>query len=94
MHNIRFVDCTGISTLMSAVKRVSSNTGTVNLVGCKSQLVRILCITAMYAFIALHQSIDDAIEAISGLASHCSALDEMPVVAECHSLETIDTTYI
>jgi anti-sigma B factor antagonist len=95
MHNVRFMDSTGISTLMSAVKRINSNGGTVNLVGTKPNIDRILCTTNISAFIASHQNIEDAIEAISSVVSCDSGSDRCDVVTENHlSKDTLDTAHI
>jgi len=65
MHNVIYMDSTGVSTLLSAMKHLSPNGGSLNLVGCSPRIERILDITHLSSFIALHENMDDAIEAIS-----------------------------
>ena len=64
MHDIRYMDSSGLGILAFAVKHLSPNAGTVNLVGCNATTVRALFITQMSAFVALHQNMDEAMEAI------------------------------
>ena len=65
MHNVIYIDSCVITTLISAVKRVKSKGGTLNLVGCSSRIEHVLCITKVSAFMTLHANVEDAIEALS-----------------------------
>jgi len=69
MHNISYLDSTGFTVLISAVKRVSPKNGTVNLVGCKTHVEHILLVTQLSTFMALHQTLEDALKAVSSLTS-------------------------
>ena len=65
MHNVEYIDSTGLSILVFAMKRLSQNDGIVNLVGCKPNIERIFFVTQLSTFMALHQTIEDALKAIS-----------------------------
>lgn len=65
MQNVRYVDNNSYSPLVSAVKRLSPNGGTVNLVGCSERIERKFNVTRLSTYIALHPNMDDAIRAIS-----------------------------
>jgi len=65
MQEVTYMDSTGLSILTSVVKRISPNGRTVNLVGCKPHIERVLHITKISTFIALHQNTEDALKAIS-----------------------------
>lgn len=65
MHNVRYMDGMGLSTLLSAMKRLNPNGGAVMLVGCNPHLQHLLTITRMSAIFSLHQNMDDAIQSIS-----------------------------
>lgn len=65
MHNINYMDTSGLGILAYAEEHLSINGGTVNLVGCKPIVDNIFCATHLPTFIALHQCMDDAMEAIS-----------------------------
>jgi anti-sigma B factor antagonist len=64
LQNLNYMDSSGFTILVSAVKRVSPHGGTVNLVGCKLHMDRILRLTKLSSMILLHQNIDDAIKAV------------------------------
>jgi anti-sigma B factor antagonist len=65
MHNVRYMDSSGFGILLSAVKRLRPNGGTVNLIGCASSIDRVLHITKLDAIFALHQNMDEVMKAIS-----------------------------
>jgi len=65
MHKVTYIDSTGISTLVSVLKRISPDGGTVNLVGCTPSINHILSVTKISNYVALHQNIDDALRALS-----------------------------
>ncbi len=64
VHNVGYMDSSGLGILAFAVKRLSHISGTVNLVGCKPAIEYILQITQMSAFVRLHESMDDTIKAL------------------------------
>jgi len=64
IHNVEYMDSSGLGILAYAVKRLSHNSGTVNLVGCNPRIDNILYITQMSAFVRLHETMDDAINAL------------------------------
>lgn len=65
MRNVSYMDSTGISILVSVLKRISPYGGTVNLVGCEPHIDRLFSVTKMSSFIALHQNMDIAMEALN-----------------------------
>ena len=65
LHNVSYMDSSGFMVLVLAMKRLRLIGGTVNLVGCKPHIDRILNVTKLATLVALHQNLDDAIETIS-----------------------------
>jgi len=65
MHNVRYMDSSGFAILLSAMKRISPTGGTVHLVGCTPTIDRLLKITKLSSIMAIHQDIDDAVQALS-----------------------------
>jgi len=73
IHNVGYMDSTGLGILISIAKRLSPKGGTLHLVGCNSKIKHMLYVTNVSWFVPLHQSVDEAIEAISemnGATSH------------------------
>lgn len=65
MLKVRYMESIGISILIFAVKRLSPNGGTVNLVGCQPHIDRLLSITKMSTIFTLYENMYDAMEALS-----------------------------
>ena len=65
MNNVIYMDSSGFGVLISAIKRLIPQAGTINLVGCSSSICRLMHITHLDTIISLHQTIDDAMLAIS-----------------------------
>jgi len=65
IHNVYYMDSTGLGILISVAKRLSPKGGTLHLVGCNSKIKYMLLVTNVSWFVPLHQSVDEAIEAIS-----------------------------
>lgn len=69
MHKVSYIDSSSLGVLAFAVKRLSPNSGTVNLIGCNSRIDSMFRLTQMSEFIALHRNMNDALKAISTRAS-------------------------
>ena len=69
MHNVRYMDSSGLYILFSAAKRLYHKGGTVNIVSCMPYLTHILAITHLNEIINLHRNIDDTIRALSAPVS-------------------------
>jgi anti-sigma B factor antagonist len=65
MHNIRYMDSSGFAILLSALKRLSPTGGSLHLIGCTPTINRLLEITKLSSIMALHQNMNDAMEALS-----------------------------
>ena len=65
MHNVSYMDSSGLGILAYAIKRVSPKRGTVNLVGCNARIEHILYKTQMYAFLTLCENMNDALNLIA-----------------------------
>jgi len=65
MHNVTYMDSSGLGILAYAIKRLSPKRGTINLVGCNTRIEHILYKTQMYAFITLSENMNDAIDTIA-----------------------------
>ena len=61
---VTYMDSSGFGTLLSAVKRVRPEGGTVNLVKCSSAIDRMLKLTRLNTIFNIHSSIEEAINAI------------------------------
>jgi anti-sigma B factor antagonist len=66
MYDVTYMDSSGFAVFVCALKRLSANGGTVNLIGCSPTTARILYITKLSAIIELHECIEDAIDAVYG----------------------------
>lgn len=64
MADVTYMDSSGFGTLLSAVKRIRPQGGTVNLVKCNSAIDRILRITRLNTVFATYDNVSDAIKAI------------------------------
>lgn len=60
MHNVSYMDSSGLGILAYAIKRLNPKRGTINLVGCNARIEHILYKTQMYAFITLCENMNDA----------------------------------
>ena len=65
MHDVSYMESSGLGILAYAIKRLSPSSGIVNLVGCNSRISHILHAIQMSAFIVLNQNMDDIAKAIS-----------------------------
>lgn len=65
MNDVSYVDSSGLGIFVSAMKRVIPIGGTVNLVGCNPRVSHQFYTTHLSSFIALHENMNDALEAIS-----------------------------
>lgn len=68
MHDVVRITSKSLFTFMSAVKRLVQAGGTVNLVGCIPRVENKFNVTGLVTYIALHQNMDDAMEAAYGYA--------------------------
>lgn len=65
IHNVVYMDSTGLGILIGVAKSISPKGGTLHLVGCNSRIKHMLYVTNLSWFIPVHKNIDDAIKAIS-----------------------------
>jgi anti-sigma B factor antagonist len=65
MYNVRYLDSAGLGILVGALKRLRPDGGTVNLIGCKPTVERILHLTKLSSLILLHKNLEDALAAVS-----------------------------
>ncbi len=61
MSKVSYMDSSGFGALLSAVKRLRSNNGTVNLIGCAGPIYRILHITKLDLVFNIHATFEDAL---------------------------------
>ena len=64
MHNVRYMDSSGLNVLFFATERLSPKRYSVNLVSCNPPLIRILTITQLNQKIAVHPNMDDAMQSL------------------------------
>ena len=64
MQNVRYMDSSGFAILVTAIKRLSPNGGTMSLVGCTSTINRMLHVIHLDSIISLYQNMDDAMESL------------------------------
>lgn len=65
MHNIKYLDSSGLGILIFTTRRPSPDKVAVHLVGCNSTVVRVLQIMKLTSIITLHDNMDDALKALS-----------------------------
>ena len=65
MNDVIYVDSSGLGIFVSAVKQVNASGKTLNLVGCRPRINHMFYTTHLSSFIALHENMEDALEAIS-----------------------------
>ena len=66
MARVTYMDSSGFGTLLSAIKRLRPQGGTVNLVQCNSAIDRILRITRLNTVFTTFDDVSDAVKATAG----------------------------
>lgn len=66
MAKVTYMDSSGFGTLLSAIKRLRPQGGSVNLVQCNSAIDRILRITRLNTVFATYDDVADAVKAAVG----------------------------
>ena len=61
MEHVKYMDSSGFGTLLSVMKRVRPDGGSVNLVSCNNAIDRMLKITRLNTVFRMHGSLDEAI---------------------------------
>lgn len=69
MSGVRYMDSSGFGTLLSAMKRLKPNGGTINLINVSGPIDRILKITRLNQVFATYNSLDEAIRATGEVGS-------------------------
>lgn len=64
MSDVGYMDSSGFGALLSAVKRLAPNGGTVNLVNCSSGIERILGITKLDTIFICRKTMKETLEAL------------------------------
>lgn len=64
MERVTYMDSSGFGMLLSAMKRVRPEGGSINLVQCNKAIARMLTITRLNTIFFLHSSVEEAIDRI------------------------------
>ncbi|MDH7602724.1 MAG: STAS domain-containing protein [Armatimonadota bacterium] len=74
MSGVRYMDSSGFGTLLSVMKRLKPNGGSINLINVSSPIDRILKITRLNQVFATYPSVDEAIRATQESGSSAEKL--------------------
>ncbi len=69
MHDISYMDSSGLTVLVSAATQLNPLDGQVILVGCKPHLIRILDITSINTMVVLYNDLASALTALGFTSS-------------------------
>ena len=64
LTNVSHMDSSGFGNLLSVAKRLRPKGGSVNLVGCRDGIERMLRITRLDTIFGMHPTVDEAVEAL------------------------------
>ncbi len=74
MSGVRYMDSSGFGTLLSVMKRLKPNGGSINLINVSGPIDRILKITRLNQVFATYASVDEAIRATQESNSSAEAV--------------------
>lgn len=65
MEGVTYMDSSGFGTLLSAVKRLKPEGGSINLVACSSSIERMLTITRLNTVFGLYETLEEALRQLA-----------------------------